>query len=571
MKKLVLATALAFIFTSVSFSQAGPIGDELAERTNKLFAQWDKPDSPGCALAVIKDGRIIYKRGYGAANLDHGVPISPATVFYIASTSKQFTAASILLLARQGKISLDDDIRKHLPEMAQYDARVTIRHLIHHTSGIRDYLELMSIADAPTENIYTEQEMIDLIARQKRLNFKPGDQHLYSNSGYFLLSQIVKRASGKSLREFAEENIFKPLGMRNTHFHDDRAMVVKNRATGYVPRGGGFSVVLTNFDKVGDGGLLTTVEDLALWDQNFYENKIGGGPDFLSQLQTPATLNGGEKLTYAAGLAVSEYRGLKVVGHGGSFNGFRAEMIRFLEQKFSVICLCNLGNINPTSLAFQTADIYLADHLKKEVVAGPTAPTQNAVKLSEQELAEKTGQYYNHQNKSVRRLYVAGGKLFYLRSLGDISELMPISKDRFIMLGTPKRVEVTFKSAAGRPLEMQVAPEGQKPAILTAFQAVSLSGAELAGYAGDYYSEELQSTYKLVVKDEGLYIKRKGGSEIRMTPIIKDEFRVPGLIITFAHDSERRITGFTLDGDRSRQIVFERAASQPARAAGGIK
>ncbi|MBA3693269.1 MAG: serine hydrolase, partial [Acidobacteria bacterium] len=230
--------------------------EPLKVKVDALFAQWDKPDSPGCALGVIKDGNFIYKRGYGMANLDYNIPISPNTSFYIASTSKQFTAASIALLAREGKISLDDDIRKYLPEIPQYQSPITIRHLVYHTSGIRDYLDLTGLAGRHTEDVNTDDDFIKFIARQKNLNFKPGERYLYSNSGYFLLSQIVKRASGKSLRAFTDENVFKPLGMVNTRFHDDRSEIIKNRATGYFPRkGGGFSVLITNFDGVGDGGL----------------------------------------------------------------------------------------------------------------------------------------------------------------------------------------------------------------------------------------------------------------------------------------------------------------------------
>ena len=306
---------------------------------------------------MIRDGRFIYQRGYGMANLDHNIPLSPTSVFYIASTSKQFAAASVALLARQGKISLDDDIRKYMPEMPRYQHPVTIRQLVHHTSGIRDYLTLMSLAGMRYEDVYSEEEMVALPARQKELNFTPGDEHLYSNSGYFLLSVIVKRASGKSLRQFADEQIFKPLGMSHTHFHDDRAMVVKNRVTSYFPkREGGFGVhVNNNFDKVGDGGLLTTIEDLARWDRNFYDYQVGGKA-FVDQLLTPGQLNNGEKLQYAFGLSVGEYKGVKMVSHGGGFFGFRTEMIRFPEQKFSVICLCNLGSINAAGLARQVAD-----------------------------------------------------------------------------------------------------------------------------------------------------------------------------------------------------------------------
>ncbi|MDQ3174353.1 MAG: beta-lactamase family protein [Acidobacteriota bacterium] len=241
---LALLTASLVPFSVGQVRSDNPGEAALTDRVDALFAQWAKPDLPGCALGVIKDGRMIYKRGYGMANLDYDIPISSSSVFYIASTSKQFTAASIALLAKQGKIWLDDPIRRYMPELSELYNPVTIRHLIHHTSGIRDYLTLMSIAAIRTENIYTDEDVIELLSRQKALNFKPGDQHFYSNSGYLLLSMIVKRVTGKSLRQFADENIFKPLGMKNTHFHDDRTMIVKNRAISYaLKKDGSFSVV----------------------------------------------------------------------------------------------------------------------------------------------------------------------------------------------------------------------------------------------------------------------------------------------------------------------------------------
>lgn len=336
------------------------------ERVDKLFAQYDRPDSPGCAVGVIQDGRFIYKRGYGSANLDYGVPLTAKSVFYIASTSKQFTAASIAILADQGRISLEDDVRKYVPELPDYGQVVRIRHLVHHTSGIRDYLTLMSLAGMPYENVLTEENTIALIARQRELNFKPGEEYLYSNSGYFLLSVIVKRASGKSLGQFADEHIFKPLGMKNTHFHENRNLIVKERVTAYAaaPENSFRVEYYSNFDKVGDGGLLTSVDDLYLWDQNFYENKLRPR-NLMEQIQIPGKFNDGRSQDYAFGLNIGEYKGLASVSHGGSFMGFRTELLRFPGQRFSVVCLCNVSIANPASLARQVADIYLAEDIQK--------------------------------------------------------------------------------------------------------------------------------------------------------------------------------------------------------------
>ncbi len=328
---------------------------------DRVFAAWDKPESPGCGLGIVHEGRLVYQKGYGQANLEQNIPINPSTVFYIASTSKQFTAASIALLAKQNKLSLDDDIRKYLPELPEYDSRITLRHLIHHTSGIPDYLELLGLAGERLDDVHGEEEILELLSRQKSLSFKPGDQFLYSNSGYFLLGVIVKRVSGKSLAQFAEEHIFNPLGMTHTRFHDSRTRLVKNRAQGYFSsKEGEFRNYLTQFDRVGDGGLMTTVEDLFRWDQAI-ENGTLGGKDFANSLLTQGQLNNGNSLTYAFGLMIGQHRGLKTISHGGSFIGFKSELLRFPERRLSVICLCNHNAADATKLAKEVANIVL-DH-----------------------------------------------------------------------------------------------------------------------------------------------------------------------------------------------------------------
>ena len=428
---------LALCFAAVA--QSSRAEAELSAAVDKLFAQWDKPDSPGCALGVIRDGRFVHKRGYGSANLDHNIPLSTSSVFYIASTSKQFTAMSIALLARQGAISLDDDIRKYVPELPRYDTPVTIRMLIHHTSGVRDYLSLWPLAGVRHEDVHDDDDVLEFLSRQK-LNFRPGEESVYSNSGYVLLGVIVKRVSGKSLREFAEESIFKPLGMSSTRFYDDRRVVVKNRVTSYAAISTGFSRYATNFDRVGDGGLLTTVDDLFKWDQNFYENKIGGGQQLIEQILTPGVLSSGETLNYAFGLVADVYKGLKVIRHAGGFLAFRAEMIRFPEQKFTVICLCNVDTAFPTALVFNVADLYLAD--KPQVAKAEAAVQAQPFKLSEQQLNDKVGPYRHPADGDIWTLFSKEGKLFVA---GPGLTLIPISPTEFRSSEVPSNVYVRFE------------------------------------------------------------------------------------------------------------------------------
>ena len=414
---LVASVALASGTPATARDHAGH-----AARVARVFAAYDRPDSPGCTVGVIEHGAFVHVRGYGMANLEHGVPLGPRTVFDIGSTSKQFTAAAVVLLAQDGRLTLDDDVRKHVREMPDYGQPVTIRHLLTHTSGLRDYLGLMALAGWNFEDVSTDDDALALIVRQRELNFEPGAERLYSNSGYFLLSVIVKRVAGKSLRAFAAERIFAPLGMADTHFHDDHAEVVPRRATGYAPReGGGFAIAMSNFEQTGDGSVYTTVEDLLKWDANFYEPKVGG-KDLAAQLTTPGRLRDGHALPYALGLAVDRHKGLPRVSHGGSWAGYRAELMRFPEQRLTVACLCNLGSADPTRLATEVAEIYLGPALAPdaEAAAGtapadaPRTPAERAVAgvdLSPAELSAYAGRYHSGELDTTYALEVKEGRL----------------------------------------------------------------------------------------------------------------------------------------------------------------
>ncbi len=270
---------------------------------DSIFSPWDRSDSPGCALGVAQNGRFLYERGYGMANLDYGIANSPRMVYYVGSVSKQFTAASITLLAAQGRIRLTDDVRKYIPELPDYGETITILDLLHHTSGLRDIYVLMDLAGIRMEDVFPDADALALIARQKALNFAPGSDYLYSNTGYWLLGQIVKRVSGESLREYARRQLFQPLGMMHSHFHDDPGHPMPDRVVSYMPASNNaFRMAdLPNFDKIGAGGLYTTVEDLLKWDDEFYDGRVGGDA-FLRQMQTRAVLDNGDTLGYAQGL-----------------------------------------------------------------------------------------------------------------------------------------------------------------------------------------------------------------------------------------------------------------------------
>jgi CubicO group peptidase (beta-lactamase class C family) len=558
-KAAVIVAALALV--PAVAAQGGAENAIAPQRAvDAVFAAYDKPDSPGCAVGVVRDGKFLYARGYGMANLEYGIPLSSKTVFDIGSTSKQFTAASILLLQQQGKLSLDDDIRKWVPEIPAYQKPVTIRHLLHHTSGLRDYLTLMSLAGTNFDSVTTDDDALSLIVRQKALNFTPGDEFLYSNSGYFLLSVIVKRASGKSLRAFAVENIFGPLGMKSTHYHDDHTQIVPNRATAYGPgEKSGFVIDMSGFEQTGDGAVYTTVEDLLQWDQNFYQPKVGG-PELIEQLQITGALNSGEKIVYARGLNVTTYKGLKKVSHGGSWAGYRAELLRFPQKKFSVICLCNLGSTNPSSLAQKVADVYLAnEYAKEETPAGKGASlsTTPAVTLSEVELKSRAG-LYRSASGAVRRVTFQDGKLWIDTVVGPRRELAPLAADRFRDTSALANLEVQFVVAQGK-VELRILREDAPAVTFVAVEAASPTPAQLAAYAGTYFSEELDTTYRLTVDKEKLTVSQKGQTARALTPTTRDAFIGPGgVTFEFQRDAQGRVSGFLVQAGRIRGVGFAR-------------
>ena len=390
--------------------------DKKAAAVDEVFTDLTKAGSPGCALGVYRDGKIAYAKGYGLANLEENVAITPQSVFDIGSTSKQFTAASILLLEKQGKLSVNDDIRKYIPELPDYGQKITILHLLNHTSGLRDYLTLMELAGINTDSVTTDVDALGIITRQKALNFAPGSDWLYSNTGFFLLSVIVKRVSGKTLREFAAENIFTPLEMAHTQFRDDHTSLIANRAMAYdaKEKGAGYGLDVSYFEQTGDGAVHTSVEDLLMWDENFYSGQIGG-KDFLAEIQEQGKLNGGKVLEYAKGLFIADYRGLHTVSHGGSWGGYRAELLRFPEQHFSVACLCNLGSASPSSRAHRVADIYLASLMKpreeKKKESKGDERQKAEIRLTEEQLRDYAGDYSSDELPVAYRLEVSDGKL----------------------------------------------------------------------------------------------------------------------------------------------------------------
>jgi CubicO group peptidase (beta-lactamase class C family) len=567
----VLAPALLCLLTVSCAAQSAPLATEKPEtRVDALFQKMDTTLSPGCAVSVIRDHKIIYERGYGMADLDHNIPITPTTVFHVASMSKQFTAASILLLAQEGKLSLDDPVRKYIPELPDFGTPVTIRELLHHTSGLRDQWDLLQLSGwRYSQDLITDGDVLYVVSHQRELNFPPNTKFLYSNTGYTLLAQIVARVSGESLRSFTTAHIFAPLGMKSTHFRDDFDEIVKNMAYGYVPFGDTYHLSVTNFDTVGATSLLTTVEDLALWDENFYAPRIGG-PTLVQQLQERGKLNDGTQLDYAAGLVLGKVRGLNVVDHGGADAGYRADMIRFPDQHFTVACLCNIGSANPSDLAQKVAEVYLEPEMQPE--ESGKADNFKTVTLTPGQMQAKAGVYLNVKDPDdLVRFVVKDGKL-QVGNVGDDDtyEVKPINENQFRVAIAPD--EMTFSAGKpGAPLELAIKHGDGTIENFSAVPGFAPTDAQLAEYAGVYSSAEIDPLYELKIESgadgkKSLVLHRLKSSPGALYPVTRDFFTAAEGKIRFTRDGKGAINGFLLSTGRVIDLRFVRGRPAiPAR------
>jgi CubicO group peptidase (beta-lactamase class C family) len=516
------------------------------QKVDRLFATYDKAESPGCALGVIRDGNFVYRKAYGTASLELGVPLSPQSVFYMGSVSKQFTAASVVLAAEQGYLSLDDDIRKYIPELPDYGHIITLRQMLHHTSGFRDFLTLLYLSGRDGSGYHSENEILDLVARQQGLNNTPGDDFVYSNTNYFLPAEVVKRATKKPLAQFAAENIFQPLGMVHTRFADDHIAVIPNRVPAYDSGTDGKFLVdwSTNFDIVGSGGLMSNVDDLLLWDRNFYNNKLGRGT-LLKEMETPGALNDNKQISYALGLELGMYRGLRIVEHNGALFGYRTEILRFPEQRFTVVCLCNLSSVSVGNVSRTVADVYLAEKMQAEANS-----LGSPVKQSFPDPTPFAGQYLDPRTHSVYSFTTSSGSL---AAWG--SNLRRVGPNQFKDLGTGTITFSTSESDSRVSLEM----DGMTVFAGDRIRQLNLSQTALAAFAGVYNSHELDATYQLSMNNGSLMIRSGWSKPVTMVPIAEDEFSAGDLgILVFHRTSRRSVSGFKVFAGNARNISFER-------------
>lgn len=546
--------------------------DARFEQVDQIFAGFDRPGSPGCAVGIIQDGEFVYTNGYGMANLEHNIPMGTQSVNYIASTSKQFTALSVLMASRQGHLSLDDDIRKYIPEIPEYDKPITVRHLLHHTSGIRDYIGLTGLAGTVEDGYLPAEYVIDLLARQPALDFTPGTGCSYSNSGYFLLGQLIKRSTGMTLREFAEKNIFGPLGMTHTFFFDDHSEIVPNRAQGHDMAGeGSFKKSQTSFDLVGSGGLVTTVEDLFLYDQNFYHNVLEDSSEtLLAEFLKPGSLDNGNPalihnsdMVYGYGQVTIDYKGHQLVHHSGGYIGFSAQYLRFPEQELSVIALCNLYGANAGKLAVSVADLFLPESEQAPAEAEQAAPTApEFIDVSAQALEAWTGRYWG-PDYPMGKLEVVlrdGGLWVPMpEEFGPDVELKPTSESQFVSTGgrTPGG-RFAFSTDEGGMTRLVIAIPAFGQWSLVQMSDFVPTQKDFHAISGGYYSYELDSRSHIFVEGGQLQIRIGYSAPSQLIAVDKDTYVASGNSISLERDEEGSISGFTLSSMGFKNIGFKR-------------
>lgn len=431
-------------FTSL-FCAVAALGATEAQRTDALFAAFTAPNTPGCAVGVMRDGETLYAKGHGLANLEQSVPLTPKSVFYLASVSKQFMAFAILQLEREGKLSTDDPIGRHVAGLPAHTAAVTIRQLLNHTGGVRDYLTLGATAGLSQDHVWTEHAMMLWLARQRALNFAPGSEHLYSNSGYVLLSLAAQKVAGAKLNDWMKQKVWTPLGMNQSRWQHDHNDPIALRASGYVSsQTQGWKVGNSMLDTVGDGGMYSSIEDMMRWAGNFDKPKLGG--EFLDRMAQPGMINDGSVIAngYGMGLSRTKYRGFDAVAHGGSLAGYRTTLFRIPAKKFTVVCLCNNGNASAIRLSRQIADIWLEKEFESAAPPAVAAVTTKAPTLSAPSAAQIkafTGNWFSPELEALYRIRFADGKL--LLEIGDSAPRELLAGERGLL--SPGNTGATLK------------------------------------------------------------------------------------------------------------------------------
>lgn len=543
---------LLFFVPAFAAAQPATVAPDTAQRVDAIFARWALPGSPGCAVGVNREGAAVLTRAYGLANLEFDVPLTPGSIFESGSVAKQFTAAAIGVLVLDGKLAVTDAARKYVPELPEFAAGVTIQHLLTHTSGLRSQWPLLTIAGRPPgEAVHTIDEILDLVSRQRRLNFQPGEHYLYNNTAFTLLGVIVSRVSGTSFQEFCDERLFKPLGMTSTQWRVDHRQVVKGRATAYRQgRDKAFQTFMPITNVVGNGGLLTTVDDLLRWNANLDDPKVGGRA-LVDWLETRGRLNDGTENEYARGLTVTTYKGVREVSHGGSTAGYQTFLARFPEARVSVAVLCNTTGTDPSAMAHQVADVFLGDRLRE-----PAPPA--TVELPDAVLRERAGLYRDEASGALLEIAAAADGLHAYGASGP--KLLPLDERRFVTGGRATYAFEHVTKGAAKTWRITEAFGNTRPTVWHRVDPVVPEAESLRAYAGRYWSAELEVAFVVTAEDGTLWLRFRGDTPREMTPADRDAFVAGNNLVRFTRGAGGEVDGLTVYAGRVWHLRFDRVA-----------
>jgi CubicO group peptidase (beta-lactamase class C family) len=531
--------------------------EQLHAGIDSIFAPYARPDAPGCAVSVMKAGKIVYARGYGMADVALGVPLTPGTPMNVASTSKQFTALAVLLLEKEGKLRLDDDVRRYVPEVPDFGHTLTIRMLLNHTSGLRELGNLFYFSGWRISDEQYKSDALYMIQRQRALNHLPGAEFSYNSTGYTFLALIVERVSGVSFRRFVIDRIFTPLGMAHSDVQEDVDQVIPHRATGYWGHDPArLRTARASYSFAGHGGVVTSVEDLAKWDANFYELRVGTH-DMLNQMSTPGRLVDGTEFGYGMGLFIGTHRGYKMISHAGSDYGNKTDFIRFPGEQLTVAVVCNAFDIAPTPLALRVADLYLPRKDEPAVSTSPSLPGNSVPESA----AAFAGLYWNEATMQGNRFFYEQGKLLLDGGGEGKFELRPLGNNAYRLIEAPRRFVFTFFTRRDGLRAVLVDVEGSPVHELRRVVDAKPNAAALRALAGTYYSPELDVSWTFVVRDGALVLERHRWKPSPLSPVYGNVFQTEGFVLAFRRDSGSRKLVLEITTERVRRLRFTRVPS----------
>lgn len=535
------------------------ISKKQINQIDSLFIDWNKPNHPGGSIGVMKNDKIVFSRSYGLASLEYLAPNSTETIFNIASVSKQFTAMGIVLLHIQGKLSIDDDIRKYLPELPDFGEKITIRQMLHHTSGLRSLHAMLGLAGWRADDSRTNEDLYRFMNMQRDLNFKPGSEFMYCNTGYMLMVKIIEKVTAEKFPTWIKKNIFEPLGMNHTYVEDKYNRVVTNNATSYNKSiDGNYLRAVEYWGYVGSGNIHSTTNDLLKWLSNFYAPQTNWEEAF-KLMKTLDKLNDGSDNNYAFGLFIDKHLGNDLIQHSGAIGGFRTYAGTYPDEKLSIVVLTNFSASSSGSKANQIHEILLT---KLDADNSETVKKNDSLKqiyLSNDELKKYESSYLNDKDSYARKIYLRNDTLRYFRSSTSESPIVPIGNDEFQMLTTDADLKIKF-TINGKLKSMIVTVNNGEPSIFQGFESRTLTTKDLLSYTGEFYSQELETTYNMYLENDTLFCHHARHGEFKMKVLKNDvlESEWPMTITKYKRNKKGEVTGIYVSNGRVRNLWFEK-------------